>query len=80
MYSYIDDRGYEHSDLVSRQLAYKYIYRKNRHKYPLRFSEYVVHHIDGNKRNNHISNLMVLTPEEHAKIHKKDDDSEGTPI
>lgn len=29
----------------------------------------VVHHIDGNKQNNDISNLMLLTNEEHAKLH-----------
>ena len=31
-----------------------------------------VHHIDGNRDNNHPSNLMLLTPEEHAKLHKHD--------
>ena len=30
---------------------------------------YVVHHIDGNKRNNKISNLQILTKKEHEKIH-----------
>lgn len=30
----------------------------------------VVHHIDGNKRNNEISNLLLTTRSEHAKIHK----------
>ena len=28
-----------------------------------------VHHIDLNKSNNHFSNLIHLTPEEHKKIH-----------
>lgn len=28
-----------------------------------------VHHIDLNKRNNHFSNLIHLTPQEHRKIH-----------
>lgn len=31
----------------------------------------VVHHIDGNKENNDISNLMLLTNSEHGKLHGK---------
>ena len=31
-----------------------------------------VHHIDGNRDNNHPSNLMLLDPSEHAKIHAND--------
>jgi hypothetical protein len=29
-----------------------------------------VHHIDGNHNNNEPSNLMLVTPEEHARIHE----------
>lgn len=29
----------------------------------------VVHHIDGNKQNNNISNLLLLTNSDHAKLH-----------
>lgn len=29
----------------------------------------VVHHIDGNKLNNDLSNLQVLSPSEHARLH-----------
>lgn len=29
----------------------------------------VVHHIDGNRSNNDISNLMVMTQSKHAKLH-----------
>jgi hypothetical protein len=32
----------------------------------------VVHHIDGNKRNNAQNNLTVMTRSEHARIHSKD--------
>ncbi len=73
--SYTDRHGYkrgklpEHSDLIHRQIAYKFIFLPNIDKYPLSFSEYVVHHIDHNKQNNDVSNLQILTQEEHEKIH-----------
>lgn len=35
---------------------------------PLKPNE-IVHHIDGNKRNNNSSNLMVMTQSEHARLH-----------
>jgi hypothetical protein len=71
---YTDENGYKranikHSDLIHRQVAYKHIYLKNKENYPLRFSDYVIHHKDGNKQNNKVSNLQILTPEEHEAIH-----------
>lgn len=33
---------------------------------------YDVHHIDGNKLNNNIDNLMIVTRSEHAKIHAQE--------
>lgn len=30
---------------------------------------YYIHHIDGNKQNNHIDNLKLVSPKEHAKEH-----------
>jgi len=73
--TYKDKRGYDreypkHSNLVHRKIAYKYIYLKNRGKYPLPFSAYDVHHINGNKNNNHSSNLRLVTREEHKEIHE----------
>jgi len=79
---YTDENGYKrgklnHSDLIHRQIAYKEIYLKDRESYPLRFSEYVIHHKDGNKKNNKISNLQILTPEEHESIHGFDYNGES---
>ena len=37
---------------------------------PLKKGE-LVHHKDGNKKNNHISNLQIVTRSEHATIHMK---------
>ncbi len=59
----------KHSNLVHKQVAYREIYLKNKAKYPLPFSKYLVHHIDGDKQNNHVSNLQIVTREEHEKIH-----------
>lgn len=30
-----------------------------------------VHHIDGNKENNSVENLLWVTPAEHGKLHRK---------
>jgi len=30
----------------------------------------VVHHVDGNKKNNDLENLIILTKSEHARLHK----------
>lgn len=51
---------------------------KTRRKHRIVMEEYlgrqlknneIVHHIDGNKRNNDISNLLLTTRSEHARIH-----------
>jgi len=71
-----DKNGYirgnpEHSDLISRQIAYEKIYKKSgADKYPLRFREYVVHHRDQDKHNNGVNNLDLVTQEDHKEIHK----------
>ena len=69
--TYIDNKGYARyiktDRLVHRDVAYKYIY--NSMKYPLRFSDYQIHHKDGNKLNNHPSNLELVTRKEHEENH-----------
>ena len=56
---------------------------KTRRKHRIVMEEYIgrqlksneiVHHIDGNKRNNDISNLLLTTRSEHAIIHSKEID------
>ena len=67
---YIDCRGYirdGYDKLIHRKIAYKYLY--NVYEFPLRFRDYVIHHKDRNKKNNHPNNLQILTQEEHNKIH-----------
>lgn len=34
--------------------------------------DYEIHHIDGDAKNNKISNLMLVTREQHHKIHRRD--------
>lgn len=76
-YKYTDKKGYErevttlHSNLIHRKIAYRKIYLKDREKYPLSFSKYIVHHKDGNKKNNDVRNLQLMAKEKHNKLHQK---------
>ena len=40
------------------------------------FEGFEVHHIDGDKQNNHPDNLKVLSKEEHKAIHQQQDENE----
>lgn len=55
---------YEHRYVVEKEIGR-----------PLKKSE-IVHHIDGNKLNNDISNLMLMTRSEHAHLHMGRQDEE----
>lgn len=72
----INENGYsegkpEHSSAIHRQVAYKEIYLKNRDKFTLPFSKYVVHHIDGERLNGSVKNLYICTKEQHNNIHNE---------
>lgn len=45
---------------------HKAVYLKANGKIP---KGYEIHHVDGNKFNNHVSNLVALPREEHKKMH-----------
>lgn len=67
-YGYLKD-GDHHS--LHRKIAFHKIYRKNRKKYPMRFREYEVHHVNLNKLDNYVRNLMIVTREEHEQLHNE---------
>lgn len=61
----LTDKGYyRHNGL--RKYMHRYVWEYYNGKIP---SGYEVHHIDFNRGNNDISNLQLLTREEHRKIH-----------
>lgn len=71
-YEYINAGGYlvncedrKHRYLVHRRKMENELGRK------LKYNE-VVHHIDGDKLNNDLSNLQLMTRQEHIEIHRKD--------
>jgi hypothetical protein len=79
---YIDVNGYvryrDSKRLVHRDLAYKYIYKPNKEKYNLSFGDYIVHHKDGNKLNNKVSNLKIETQKDHEVGHGIAEDKKAT--
>lgn len=64
----INKCGYYESTLIDRLMLHNYVWELNNGKIP---KGYEIHHIDLNKTNNDISNLMLLTPSEHSKLHRK---------
>lgn len=63
---FTDERGYLRFQ-NSGMLLHRYIASKKIGRRPYRYEE--VHHIDGDKRNNRMNNLQVLTHQEHQAIH-----------
>ena len=69
--SHIDSNGYlrfnDTDRLVHRWVAYHQIYKKG--FFFFSFSNYQIHHIDGDKLNNNASNLKLLSRGKHRKNH-----------
>lgn len=60
--------GYWHSGTL-REFLHRYVYKKYYGKIP---DNYEIHHIDKNKDNNDISNLKLLSCEEHRQLHSRE--------
>lgn len=62
---YLDKDGYYTN---FRTTLHRYKFEK---KYGVVLPGFAIHHIDGNKKNNNIINLMMVSFKEHLLIHKK---------
>ena len=62
---YLSSKNYK----GSRIRLHRYIWEKNNGEIP---SGYDIHHIDHNKDNNDISNLMLVSSHKHKMIHAKE--------
>ncbi|GEM_PF-6860181 len=74
-----DDTNPFSKNLVHIYVAEKWIYNKDKSYYKLPFKSYQVHHIDDDKYNHRINNLILLTPEQHNKVTKiiKNNEAQG---
>jgi len=64
----INRDGYYECTTVDRLMLHNYNWEKVNGKIQ---KGYELHHIDLNKINNEVSNLQLLTPSEHTKLHSK---------
>lgn len=62
----INSNGYYECTTKDRLMLHNYIWENQNGKIP---NGYEIHHKDFNKINNDISNLQLVTPSEHTKIH-----------
>lgn len=63
------------TSMGTRNFLHRIIWEKHNGEIP---EGYQIHHIDGNKLNNDISNLQMLSAEEHTKLHMlKDNPNKG---
>lgn len=67
----VSQKGYKYVTDFSQKHKYKFEHRKIMEEHVQRplTKEEVVHHIDGDKSNNNISNLYLTTAKEHAYAH-----------
>lgn len=69
---YICKNGYKGHRINTKYiLEHRRIMEEHLGRKLLPFPNEVVHHIDGNTLNNHISNLQVMSSSEHTKLHAK---------
>lgn len=59
----------EEGKKLSRDIARKYIYVRNKEKYPLPFEEYKIYHIDGKLFNDSVNNLYLCTKEQRNALY-----------
>jgi hypothetical protein len=61
---------------MKRTTNYRWIWKKNNGPIPKDENgiSYQIHHIDGNHNNNHLSNLVCVSLDEHIEIHRKQND------
>ena len=59
--------GYYQNSTIHKSL-HRFVWEENKGEIP---KGYEIHHVDFDKSNNHIYNLMMLSKKEHLKIHSK---------
>ncbi len=69
---HITDAGYQTHKINKKIITqHREVMEKHLGRKLLPFPLECIHHIDGNKLNNHISNLQVMSASEHTKLHLK---------
>lgn len=65
---WVSTQGYLYVNVGGKSLVqHRYIWEQAYGKIPKGFQ---IHHIDGNPKNNGLSNLLCISFEEHKKLHK----------
>jgi hypothetical protein len=72
-YKCIQVKGHPHQNNKGYVLEHRWVVEQEIGRFLT--TEEIIHHIDRNKKNNHISNLVIMTRQEHIKLHWR----EGNP-